>query len=112
MKGNDMKKQHRELLPQQFMLFGQQWTIRTGSKQEMDDNLGLCVVDDFEILIQAQQCQQSQSHTLLHELCHSIEQKLHLNLSEAQVDLMALGLLDLFTNNPRLLEIFKERTND
>ena len=105
MKRNEI---NREVIPGVFKLFGQNWKIRYGNKHEMDDNLGLCQTDDFEILIQPGQTEESMTHTLLHELCHSIEQKLHLNLTEAQVDLMALGLLNLLRDNPDLLKIFKE----
>lgn len=103
MKGTEMKQEN---IPRKFKLFGQQWTIRIGTELEMDDDLGLCITDDNLILLNASQNEQSMKHTLTHELVHSIEQKLHLNLTEQQVDLVALGLLDIFTATPELQKLF------
>jgi len=92
--------------PQKFKLFGQEWTIRTGTDLELDTDLGRCVVDDNLILINPIQTKTNLHHTLTHEVIHSIEQKLHLNLTEQQVDLVALGLIDIMTNTPEMLSIF------
>lgn len=94
---------------QKFKLFGQEWTIRTGTELELDTDLGRCVVDENLILIKAEQTADGINHTILHEIIHSVEQKLYLNLTEQQVDLIALGLLDIFTNSPDLLNIFGAR---
>jgi len=101
-----MKKQQTA---KTFKLFSQEWQIRSGNEQELPDHLGLCLPDQRKILLHEQQDDVSRKHTLLHELLHSIEQKLSLNITETQVDLMALGLLDLFRNNPELLAIFDDR---
>jgi hypothetical protein len=91
---------------QSFKLFGQHWQIRTGSDLELDTDLGRCVVDQNLILLNDTQTEASMRHTLTHELIHAVEQKLHLNLTEQQVDLIALGLLDIFTHTPEMLNIF------
>jgi|TARA_R110000868_G_scaffold53722_1_gene168438 hypothetical protein len=108
MKGKTMTT---ETTPNKFKLFGQEWTIRIGTDLELDGDLGLCVTDDNLILLNADQTASSIKHTLAHEVLHAVEQKLHLNLSEQQVDLMALGLLDLFTATPEMLTIFKGVNN-
>lgn len=92
-------------IPDTFELFAETWRIRTGDSRSMPDHLGLCLPDQREILLNPDQSEQSIQQTLVHELIHSIEQKLHLDLTENQVDLMALGLLDLFKNNPNMLTI-------
>lgn len=92
--------------PNKFKLFGQEWHIRIGTELELDTDLGRCVSDDNLILLSANQTMDGLKHTLLHEVIHSIEQKLHLNLTEQQVDLIALGLLDIVENTPEMISIF------
>ena len=93
-------------IPQQFLLFSQIWQIRAGSPKEMDNNNGLCYSDSNEILLNPQQTTDSMRQTLLHELLHSIEMKLHLEMTEQQIDSIALGLIHLFKTNPEMLNIF------
>ena len=92
--------------PSKFKLFGQEWTIRIGTDLELDTDLGRCVVDDNLIMLNPVQTTTNLHHTLTHEVIHSIEQKLHLGLTEQQVDLVALGLIDIMTNTPEMLSIF------
>jgi hypothetical protein len=101
-----MKKQTTTEI-QTFKLFSQAWQIKTGNAQELPDHLGLCLPDQRVILLDKNQDAESMRHTLLHELLHGIEQKLSLDMTEKQVDLLALGLLDLFRNNPELLRVFE-----
>jgi hypothetical protein len=90
-------------LPKNFKLFQQTWTIRAAGPGEIDSDLGQCRPDQLEILINHNQVPESMSQTLCHELVHSIEQKLMLELTERQVDLIALGIIDLFSSNPDLI---------
>ena len=92
--------------PSKFKLFGQEWRIRMGTDLELETDLGRCVVDDNLILLSANQTTAAMKHTLLHEVIHCIEQKLYLNLTEQQVDLIALGLLDIVENTPEMINIF------
>lgn len=93
-------------IPQTFELFSQQWQIRAGSPKELDDNNGLCYTDSCEILLNPQQTAQGLKQTLLHELVHCIESKMNLELTENQVDSLAIGLNHLFTANPVFTEMF------
>jgi len=102
------QEKHTPGLPEKFKLFGQDWTIRQATDLELDGDLGLCVTDDNLILFDGRQTEQSLRHTILHEVVHSIEQKLHLGLTEQQVDLIALGLLEVFTNTPMMMNLFKQ----
>jgi Zn-dependent peptidase ImmA (M78 family) len=108
MKGKEMKKTNKTNEIARFRLFSQEWNVRYGRETELDDELGLCLPDRREILIDERQNTDSKKHTLTHELIHAVEQKLLLNLTETQVDLLALGLLDLFKNNPHLMVVFEE----
>ncbi len=98
-------------IPNKFKLFGQEWTIRIGTDLELDGDLGLCVTDDCLILLNTDQTETSIKHTITHEVIHAIEQKLHLALTETQVDLIALGLLDLMTATPEMKNLFTEVKN-
>ena len=93
-------------IPDTFKLFQQTWHVRTGTEKELPNELGMCYVDSNEILLRTQGLPADTIiHTFLHELVHSIEQKLELDMTERQVDLMALGLIDLFRNNPQMVEL-------
>lgn len=92
-------------IPDEFKLFSQTWRIRTGTPKELPTELGMCYPDTNEILLNPGQTPDSLLHTLLHELVHAIETKMHLEMSERQVDCMALGLIDLFRNNPDMTGI-------
>jgi hypothetical protein len=94
-------------IPNTFKLFNQMWSIRSAQPKELENNdlLGMCYPETNEILLNPSQTPDSIAHTLLHELIHSIESKLHLSLTEQQVDLLALGLLDLYRSNPNMLHL-------
>lgn len=99
-------------LPQTFRLFNQTWHIRAARMGEIDTDLGQCRPDQLEIVINPNQTGGSMAHTLLHEIVHSIEQKLQLNLTEQQVDLMALGLLDLIRSQQEFFSQFGDRNGE
>ena len=92
-------------IPNQFKLFNQTWRIRLAQPMEISDDLGQCRPDLFEIVLNPNQSPESILHTLNHELIHAIEHKLQLELTERQVDLVALGLMDLFRSNPAMLQL-------
>jgi len=96
-------------IPDTFTLFGQQWQIRTADAYELGDDLGQCRADQHEIIISANQNAETLIHTILHELVHCIELKLQLELNERQVDLISLGLIDLFRNNPNMLSLLEKQ---
>ena len=95
-----------KMIPNNFKLFNQKWAIRTAHMGELPDDLGQCRPDQLEVILNPNQSEESIKHTLLHELIHCIEMKLHLEMTERQVDVVALGLLDLFRSNPELLSLF------
>jgi hypothetical protein len=95
-------------IPQKFRLFSQTWTIRTALPGELPEDLGQCRPDQLEIVINPNQVPESMTHTLVHELIHSIEQKQQLDMTERQVDLIAMGLIDLFRSNDLFHEVFTD----
>ena len=92
-------------IPDTFELFSETWTIRTGNDIEMALNNGLCLADSNTILLNPNQTPEGLIHTLIHELLHSLEVKLDLEMTERQVDVLALGLLHLFKTNPDMLTL-------
>ena len=96
------------MIPNNFTLFNQKWQIRTAVQGELQDDLGQCRPDQLEVVLNHNQTEESIRHTIIHELIHCIEQKLLLEMTERQVDLVALGLIDLFRSNPELLELFEQ----
>lgn len=93
-------------IPNTFKLFQQTWCVRTGTEKELPNELGMCYVDTNEILLRTQGLPVDKIiHVFLHEVIHAIEQSLELEMSERQVDLMALGVMDLFRSNPNMLEL-------
>jgi hypothetical protein len=101
------------MIPNEFTLLNQTWTVRTSFTGELTDDLGQCRPDQLEVVLNPNQAIESLKHTLLHELIHCIEMKLHLEMTERQVDVLALGLIDLFRSTPQLWQLFlKENTNE
>lgn len=95
-------------IPKKFKLFSQTWRIRGAVTGELPEDLGQCRPDQLEIVINPNQVPESMMHTLAHEIVHAIEQRQQLEMTERQVDLMALGLIDLIRSNPGIMEIFNE----
>ena len=92
-------------IPDTFELFSETWTIRTGNDIEMATNNGLCIADSNTILLNPNQTEESLIQTLVHELLHCIEVKLDLEMTERQVDVLALSLRHLFKTNPNMLTL-------
>jgi hypothetical protein len=99
-------------IPKNFELFSEIWTIRGGTDKELDNNNGLCYADSHEVLLNPQQTPQQLKHVLLHELIHAVELKLNLELTEAQVDGVALGIKHLFLTNQQLLALLVQDTEN
>ena len=95
-----------------FRLFSRSWNIRFSHPGEITDDLGQCRPDQLEILINPNQVSESVKHTIAHEICHAIELSQDLQMTERQIDLMALGIIDLVRNNPELFDVFKVEIDD
>lgn len=94
-------------LPIEIELFSQTWRIRAARQGEIDTDLGQCRPDQLEIVINPNQSGESMTHTIMHELTHAIELKLDLELTERQVDLIALGYINLFRLNRGIYEMIE-----
>ena len=94
------------MTPINFKLFNKNWTIRKSYNQELTDAMGMCYPDRQEIAIDTAYPASQVKHVIVHELVHAIEMTLDLEMTERQVDLMALGMIDLLMNNPQLQQYF------
>jgi hypothetical protein len=99
-------------LPVNFDLFDQPWTIRAAHLHELPTDLGLCKADELEVVINPGQCESSMRQTIWHEIVHSWEIKLELDLTERQTDLIALSLIHFFRQNPHMVEYLLDEVND
>jgi hypothetical protein len=99
-------------LPMTFDLFHQKWRIRAARTGELVEDLGQCRPDQHEIVINPNQTEESMTHTILHEIVHSWEIKLDLDMTERQVDLIALAMIDFFRSNPRAIELITGENNE
>lgn len=99
-------------LPFKIELFSQTWTVRAARSGEIGTDLGQCRTDHLEIVVNPNQTEESMIHTIMHELTHSIELKLDLELTERQVDLIALGYINLFRLNHGLYEMIQGASDE
>lgn len=60
--------------------------------------------DTCEISIESKTSNDKKQHIFIHEVVHGIADLYHLDLTEDEVDLLALGLFNLKRDNPRLGE--------
>lgn len=93
-------------IPADFKLFSQQWRVRGAQPGEIGTDLGQCRPDQLEVILNPNQTAESLLMTFWHEVIHAIETRLELAMTERQVDLIALGIIDLMRNNPVMLESF------
>lgn len=94
-------------IPRQFRLFNKTWTIRPAGPQELKEDMGMCYVNNLDIAYSTNYPYEEIIHIIAHEITHSIEQTLQLEMTERQVDLFALGLVDLLTNNQHIVEYLR-----
>jgi hypothetical protein len=100
------------MIPNQFKLFNKPWTIRPSQFNELRDDMGLCMTNNLQVIYDSSFPYEEIEHIIMHELVHAIEQTLQLDLTERQVDLMALGIIDLIKHNPELIAYYMENTDD
>lgn len=68
-----------------------------------DGDMGRACVTDQKVLVNSDLPADTKVSTVLHELTHMISDLISLDMSEAQVDGMAVGLFTLLKDNPGFL---------
>ena len=99
-------------IPEIIEFMSQTWTIRDAQNKELENCLGLCDPATNTILLDPNLVDSVLLQTLTHELVHLIEMTLHQCLTEQQVDVIATGIVHLLKNNPDLLNLYAEETNN
>ena len=100
------------MIPMKFKLFNKNWTIRPATDHELREEMGLCYINNLEIAYSMAYPTDELEHILAHEIVHAIEQSLQLEMTERQVDLFALGLLDLIKHNSHIVKYFQGDENE
>lgn len=104
-------KKTTELTPESFAqmkILGQNWDVVWTPSWIIPGQYGHCDPDNQAIVIRhglrGQQC----ADTLLHETIHAVENILGLDMTEAQVRLLATGLTQVFQDNPEYYGVLAE----
>ena len=90
--------------PKSIRFNGEKIRIEYRSPQDMLGNLGLALFDKSTIWIQEGQTESGERNTALHELCHFLDYRADLDMTEHQVLVLTNMLLGLLKDNPRLIK--------
>jgi len=93
-------------IPPYIKLFSQIWSIRASQPYEIGDDLGQCKHETHEIILNPGQTQQQMYQTLMHEIVHAFELTLDLEMTERQVDLLALCFIHFVRENPEFMDLY------
>jgi len=88
-------------IPKNINICGQQFKISYKKKIEQDEEelLGLCDVNTCTIKLQTGMNDTKKKEVFLHECIHAIDENLRLGLGEKKVNILAIHILSLITNN-------------
>lgn len=78
--------------------------IKNSPGNWLQGGLGRAYIKDGEILLNIDQSEDSLKSTLIHEITHYISDLLSLELSEQQVDGIAMGMFTVLKDNPKLIK--------
>jgi len=89
--------------PERIKIISKRFTINyvpEGTEDLSEEKMGLCDTLNQTIWIQNDLKEDTQRETLLHEILHAISDEMGLNLAEAQVAGIAIGVLAVLMDNP------------
>jgi len=101
-----VNKTNNMTIPPYIKLYSQIWSIRASQPHELGDDLGQCKHETHEIILNPGQTQQQMYQTLMHEIVHAFELTLDLELTERQVDLLALSFIHFVRENPDFMDLY------
>ena len=99
-------------IPTEFSFMNQTWRIRPAGHNELKDSMGQCDPMTNTIMVDPTLPPDVLLQTIFHEILHSWELTLQLDMPDRTVDLMALSLIHFFKTNPGYAELFMEVTDD
>lgn len=98
----------KTLRPTSVRVQGKSFSITYAKENAMpDQTLGLTKYMDLSILVQEGLVLPLEQEVVFHEILHAIEKSLDLELAEHQVEVLACGWVQVFRDNPKLLNYFK-----
>lgn len=92
------------MLLKKIKILGQEYSIYLLPNKKMKGKLGECNVNNREILLRETLKGDKFREVFLHEIIHAIAEMLDLDMSETQVNNIAVGLTALINDNADLLE--------
>jgi len=99
-------------IPNTFSFMNQTWTIRPAQYKELGDDMGECDARTMTIKVDPTLPPDQLLQTIWHEIIHSWELTLQLDLPERTVDLLALSLIHFFKMNPAFADVFVREINN
>jgi hypothetical protein len=97
------------LRPERLKILGKPFTIKWLTEELSPDLVGECDTDRQVISIREGQPLESEQDTLLHEVCHAIDEAMDARLKETQVKKLATGLLAVLKDNPSFVAFLKKK---
>lgn len=99
-------------IPTEFSFMNQTWRIRPAMHNELKDSMGQCDPMTNTIIIDPTLPSDVLLQTIMHEILHTWEITLQLDMPDRTVDLMALCLIHFFKSNPQFAGLFMEFEDD
>ena len=99
-------------IPNQYEFMNQTWRIRPAQYKELKDDMGECDPMSNTIKVDPTLPPDVFLQTLMHEILHSWEITMQLDLPERTVDLLALSLIHFFKTNQKFAELFTAEDTD
>jgi len=98
-------------IPTQFQFMNQTWTIKPAQYRQLKEDMGLCDPMTNTITVDPTLPPDVLLQTIFHEIIHTWELTLQLDMPERTVDLLALSLIHFFKTNADFAQVFIERTD-
>jgi hypothetical protein len=97
------------LRPERLKILGKPFTIKWLTAEMSPDLLGECDSDGQEITVRDGQPLEQEQDTLLHEVCHAVDEAMDAKMKETQVKKLATGLLAVLKDNPSFVAYLKKK---
>lgn len=96
--------------PTNVRVQGKDFGITYLSEKGIDfDALGVTRYNRLAIMVQDDLPVALEQDVVFHEITHAIEKSIGLDIDEAQVNALACGWVQVFRDNPKLLDYFKAK---
>ena len=97
--------------PEKLKILGKPYAIKWANEGLDVELSGECDPDRQVISIRDGQPLEAEQDTLLHEVCHAIDEAMDAKMREGQVKKLATGLLAVLKDNPRFASYLRRKKN-